>query len=160
MALRDKLSSLANTAAGRANNAIENGKLGLKISSEEKKITEYALQIGELMVDKMDNGEIFDDELSALYASIKASREIIEAARSEIEANRQENEAARQARASDKEKVCACCGAPLMPDDNYCSKCGTKADAPAEEPEVCAAGEGPEEKPEACAAPEAPAPEE
>jgi len=133
MALREKLTSLANSAAGRANNAIENGKLGLKINGEERKINEYTMQIGELLVDKLDNGETFDDEIAALYSSIQASREIIVAARSEIEANRQENEAARQAEGSEG-PVCADCGAPLSPLANFCSQCGAKVEQEPEAP--------------------------
>ena len=135
MAIREKLSSLANSAAGRANNAIENGKLNLKINSEERKITEYTLHIGELLVDKLDLGETFDDEIAALYSSILASREIIAAARSEIEINRQENEAARAAAAAPAGNVCAVCGAPLAPLSNFCSQCGAKVELPAEEEE-------------------------
>ncbi|MFR4758323.1 MAG: hypothetical protein ACLT9P_09765 [Evtepia gabavorous] len=41
MALRDKLNSLAAEAASKANTAIENGKLSLKINNEEKKIDEF-----------------------------------------------------------------------------------------------------------------------
>ena len=69
MALKDKLTSIATTVGGRANNAIENGKLNLKINGEERKIAEYTLHIGELLVEKLDAGETFDDEIAALYAS-------------------------------------------------------------------------------------------
>ena len=88
MALRDKLNSLAAEAASKANSlaaeaaskantAIENGKLSLKINTEEKKIDEFTLNIGELILDKLDGGETFDDEIMALYSSIQASREVI-----------------------------------------------------------------------------------
>lgn len=63
MALRDKLNSLAAEAASKANTAIENGKLSLKINNEEKKIDEFTLNIGELVLDKLDGGETFDDEI-------------------------------------------------------------------------------------------------
>ena len=52
MALLDKLNTLAATATSKANNAIENGKLNLKINSEERKIAEFTLNIGELLVRK------------------------------------------------------------------------------------------------------------
>lgn len=77
MALRDKLNSLAAEAASKANTAIENGKLSLKINNEEKKIDEFTLNIGELVLDKLDGGETFDDEIMALYSSIQAAREVI-----------------------------------------------------------------------------------
>ena len=76
MALRDKLNSLAAEAASKANTAIENGKLSLKINNEEKKIDEFTLNIGELVLDKLDGGETFDDEIMALYSSIQAAREV------------------------------------------------------------------------------------
>ena len=89
MALRDKLNSLAAEAASKANTAIENGKLSLKINNEEKKIDEFTLNIGELVLDKLDGGETFDDEIMALYSSIQAAREVIARARADIEASRQ-----------------------------------------------------------------------
>ena len=163
MALKDKLSNLgsfASSVGGRANNAIENGKLGLKISGEEKKITEYTLQIGELILEKLDAGEAFDDEIAALYTSIQASRDVIAAARADIEVNKQESAAMKQAAAAPEapeEPVCPACGTSVAADANFCPQCGAKieaAPAPADEApaEACAACEAPEEK-----APEAPA---
>lgn len=75
--------------ASKANTAIENGKLSLKINNEEKKIDEFTLNIGELILDQLDGGETFDDEIMALYSSIQAARDVITAARADIEANRQ-----------------------------------------------------------------------
>ena len=84
-----KANSLAKDAASKANTAIENGKLSLKINNEEKKIDEFTLNIGELILDQLDGGETFDDEIMALYSSIQAARDVITAARADIEANRQ-----------------------------------------------------------------------
>ena len=114
MALRDRLTSIATTVGGRANNAIENGKLNLKINGEERKIDEYTLHIGELIVERLDAGEAFDDEIAALYASIQASRDVIAAAKADIEVNRQENEAMKKA------------AAPDAPEDPVCPACGTR----------------------------------
>ena len=83
-----KANSLAKDAASKANTAIENGKLSLKINNEEKKIDEFTLNIGELILDQLDGGETFDDEIMALYSSIQAARDVITAARADIEANR------------------------------------------------------------------------
>ena len=80
MALREKISSfavgaaskansLAVEAAAKANLAIENSKLNLKIGNEEKKIDTFTVSIGELILDKLDGGETFDDEIMALYSS-------------------------------------------------------------------------------------------
>ena len=76
-----KANSLAKDAASKANTAIENGKLSLKINNEEKKIDEFTLNIGELILDQLDGGETFDDEIMALYSSIQAARDVITAER-------------------------------------------------------------------------------
>ena len=128
MALRDKLNNLATAATSKANSAIENGKLSLKIANEEKKINEFTLSIGELLLDKLDAGEVFDDEIAALYDSIKASREIIDAAKAEIEANRP------------AVPVCAGCGEELPADVKFCPNCGTKVpEIEIPEPPACPA---------------------
>ena len=133
MALRDKLNSLAAEAASKANTAIENGKLSLKINNEEKKIDEFTLNIGELVLDKLDGGETFDDEIMALYSSIQAAREVIARARADIEASRQGEEAEEDALSP----TCSSCGAALSQEDNFCAHCGVKVEkAPAA---VCSA---------------------
>lgn len=137
MALHEKLTSLAKDAANKANSlamgaaskantAIENGKLSLKINTEERKIDEFTLNIGELILDKLDGGETFDDEIMALYSSIQASRDVITAARADIEANRQSAGTAPEE--EDGPAVCAACGMPLTEDANYCAHCGAKVE--------------------------------
>lgn len=122
MALRDKLNSLAATASTRANNAIENGRLALKINTEERKITEFTLNLGDLLVDKLDAGEVFDDEIMALYSSIQASRDVIAEAKAEIEANRQSSGVS--------VAVCSACGTALYANDKFCGHCGAKVEEP------------------------------
>ena len=111
-----KASSLASEAANKANTAIENGRLGLKISSEEKKIDTYTTTLGQLLLDKLDAGETFDDEVMALYSSIQAARQVIAAARAEIEANRQREQAEDGPR----------CGQAVADEDKFCSQCGVR----------------------------------
>ena len=120
-----KANSLAKDAASKANTAIENGKLSLKINNEEKKIDEFTLNIGELILDQLDGGETFDDEIMALYSSIQAARDVITAARA-------------------GPAVCESCGMPLTEDANYCANCGAKVEPfveveedGAEEADVC-----------------------
>lgn len=120
MALLDKLNDLAAAATTKANNAIETGKLNLKISTEEKKIAAFTLSIGDLMVDKLDAGETFDDEIMALYASIQAAREVIAGTKAEIGASRPA-----------PAPVCASCGAELADAAKFCAHCGAKVDGPA-----------------------------
>lgn len=126
MALRDKLNSLAAEAASKANTAIENGKLSLKINNEEKKIDEFTLNIGELVLDKLDGGETFDDEIMALYSSIQAAREVIARARADIEASRQGEEAEEDALSP----TCSSCGAALSQDDNFAHTAASKSRKP------------------------------
>ena len=132
-----KANSLAKDAASKANTAIENGKLSLKINNEEKKIDEFTLNIGELILDQLDGGETFDDEIMALYSSIQAARDVITAARADIEANRQSAGPADE-EADDGPAVCESCGMPLTENANYCANCGAKVEEDgAEEADVC-----------------------
>ena len=142
MELLDKLTILAVDAANRANSVIETGKLSLKINSEESKILEFTLDLGELLVDKLDNGlALEDDEIKALYSSIVAARETIAGYEAEIEANRPAEVVDDPAPDAAEQPVCAKCGAPLDPDAKFCDQCGTKVEeepapeeVPAEEP--------------------------
>lgn len=138
-----KANSLAKDAASKANTAIENGKLSLKINNEEKKIDEFTLNIGELILDQLDGGETFDDEIMALYSSIQAARDVITAARADIEANRQSAGPADEG-VDDGPTVCESCGMPLTENANYCANCGAKVEPfveveedGAEEADVC-----------------------
>ena len=119
MALRDKLNLLAAAATDKANSAIESGKLTYKISSEEKKIEAFTLAIGDLLVDKLDNGETFDDEIMALYASIQACRDVISNALGDQAAIKKTSA-----------PVCASCGAELAETARFCSDCGAKVEEP------------------------------
>lgn len=160
MALLDKLNILAAVATDKANSAIESGKLTYKVSAEEKKIADFTMAIGDLLVDKLDNGETFDDEIMALYASIQASRDVIAAAVAELAAKRPPVPACASCGAdlAENAKFCSCCGAKveepeievvdaevvppcsncgadLEPGAAFCNQCGTKVEAaPAEEP--------------------------
>lgn len=136
MELLDKLTNLTVAAANRANSAIETGRLSLKINSEESKIVEFTLDLGELLVDKLDNGLVLeDDEIKALYSSILAARETIAGYEAEIEANRPV-EVVDDPGAD--EDACPKCGAPLAPDAKFCDQCGTKVeDEPTPVAPVC-----------------------
>ena len=140
MALRETLNNLAATASSRANNAIETGRLHIKISNEERKITEFILSIGELALDKLDAGETFDDEIMALYSSVQASREVIAEAQATIESYRPIT----------VEPVCAACGAAISEDAKYCAQCGAKVEPPEAEPTCPSCGTPLEEDAKFC----------
>ena len=127
-----KASSLASEAANKANTAIENGRLGLKISSEEKKIDTYTTTLGQLLLDKLDAGETFDDEVMALNIAVgghawnnyistmyNGADEFRAAARAEIEANRQREQA-------EDGPHCPSCGQAVAGEDKFCSQCGVR----------------------------------
>jgi hypothetical protein len=146
MALREKLGSLGSIAAAatekatsKANQAIESGKLTLKITAEEKKIEEFVLNIGDLVLDQLDAGQVYDDEVMALYGAIQASREIIEETKATLAARRP---------APESGPVCAACGSPVAEGDRFCAQCGEKLPEPVVEIT-------PEESPEADPAPAA-----
>lgn len=130
MALRETLNNLAATASSRANNAIETGRLHIKISNEERKITEFILNIGELVLDKLDAGESFDDEIMALYSSVQAAREVIADAQATIESYHPTPEG----------PTCSACGAPLSEEAKYCGQCGVKVEEPVLDPTCSACG--------------------
>ncbi len=134
MALREKLNSLAAEAANKANTAIEHGRLSLKISAEEKKIDTYIMNLGQLLLDKLDAEESFDDEVMALYASIQASRQVIAQARTEIEANRQPEDDADRSPADDP--CCPNCGRQVFWGDRYCAQCGARLQMGIPQPET------------------------
>ena len=138
-----KANSLAKDAASKANTAIENGKLSLKINNEEKKIDEFTLNIGELILDQLDGGETFDAEIMALYSSIQPARDVITAARADIEANRQSAGTVPEEE-EDGPAVCESCGMPQTEDANSSPINAAKVDPlvegeedGAEEADVC-----------------------
>ncbi len=126
MALRDKLNSLAATATNKANSAIENGRLALRISNEERKISELTQNMGELLLDALDAGETFNDEIMALYSSIASARDSIACAKAEMDANRQSEEVIDTTVIVSS--ACEVCGTELIENANFCPKCGTKAE--------------------------------
>ena len=138
MALREKLNNLA----ASANIAIENGKLNLKVNNEEKKISDFTLSIGMLVLDQLDAGEVFDDEVMALYSSLQAAREVILNAKAEIEANTKRqvetNDPASDDPSQSTPHVCPHCGVTMAENAKFCSNCGVKVEAPeADSPETC-----------------------
>jgi len=87
MAFKDKLSAIAATVGEKAGDAIESGKIAIKIKEEERKMDNNAERIGKIIIDKLDNGEEMEEGIMELYALIKQSREAIEALRAEQAAN-------------------------------------------------------------------------
>lgn len=131
MAFLDKLNELARSAGEKTNNAIESGKLSLKISTEEKKISAAVLKLGELLLAKLDAGEICDESIMQVYSEITSGREAIAQIRQELDNLKapKEDEAASAAPAAapaaeGEFKFCTSCGAKLDTAARFCSECG------------------------------------
>ncbi len=128
MAFLDKLNDLANAASGvassaaeKAGDAIELGKLNMKVVAEEKKIADATMKIGELMVESLDAGQDYGPTFAELHQTILEAREAI--------ASHQENKAR-----VNRQIICPVCGAKNPMGSKFCGECGAKQ----EEPEVVA----------------------
>lgn len=118
MAFFDKINQLANTAGEKASGAIEIGKLNVKVSGEEKKITSSTMQLGECLLQKLDAGEGFDESIMSLYAQITTARETASALRKEIALFSGNIICDKcQAENSSENKFCKSCGAPIISDE-------------------------------------------
>lgn len=135
MAFFDKLNDLAKSAGEKTSNAIESGKLSLKINSEEKKIAAACGKLGELLLAKLDAGETFGEDIMAVYSEITGCRELIAATQEELENLKAPKEAAPEERTVAAEdtaaadnaagtKFCIGCGAKLSADARFCPECG------------------------------------
>lgn len=151
MAFFDKLNHYANTATQKASGAIEIGKLSLKGSAEEKKISEATVKIGECLLRSLDAGQSYDEAIMSLYEDIVASRAAIRAIKTEIALlngntlcpnceteNSLKNKFCKEcgvkleqeppivAEVVEPERLCPSCGTPLVEDEHFCTQCGTK----------------------------------
>lgn len=123
----DALTNLAATATEKAGSAIESGKLALKISGEERKISEATMKLGELILTRIDAGESYDEEIAVIYNEVRAAREAINEARDQ----QQEKE-----ETAVEEGACPNCGQINAPGTRFCSQCGSKLVAESA-PKVC-----------------------
>ncbi len=121
MAFLDKLNDLAKTAVDKTGTAIENGKISVKITGEERNIAAATAKIGEYYLAKLDEGETLDDPVMELYAEIAEHRRSIEAMRAELSGPK-----AAPADAAAGAKFCKACGAKLAPGTKFCSECGAE----------------------------------
>lgn len=118
MAFLDKLNDLAKTAVDKTGTAIENGKINVKITGEERSIAAATAKIGEYFLAKLDEGETLDDPVMELYAEITEHRQSIETLRAELGGPK----AAPAADAG--AKFCKECGAKLTSGTKFCPECG------------------------------------
>lgn len=151
MGIFKKLSRIASAAGEKTSSAIEIGKLNLRLGTEEKKITETTLKIGECLLRSLDAGQEYDEAVMSLYEDIKVSRETLLSVKEEIAAlsglvlcpNCQtENptgsrfcqacgtsllgEPVVEATGEIVKLLCPTCHAPVSPDATFCNQCGGK----------------------------------
>ena len=113
MAFLDKLNSFANAATEKASDVLESGKLNLKINTEERKIEQATLKIGQCLLRSLDAGQEYDESIMNLYEEIQASRTAISSIKADL---------------TNLSGVvfCPSCHAKNPPESKFCRDCGTK----------------------------------
>ncbi|MCR4771175.1 MAG: zinc ribbon domain-containing protein [Oscillospiraceae bacterium] len=125
MAFFDKLNGIAQSVGEKTSNAIESGKLSLKINGEEKKIAAAVVKLGELFLARLDAGEAADEETMAVYSEIIGCREVIAATQEELENLKAAKESGAESRTVEEgTKFCTACGAKVSADARFCPECG------------------------------------
>ncbi len=111
--LLDKAKVAFDVAVKATEDAVDTGKQKFNIASLENKLTKDYKALGEAFYAFRKNGEIDNDAVDALIASIDEKKEKIEEIKEEI----------RKAKA---DRVCANCGAAIEKDTIFCPICGQK----------------------------------
>ena len=134
----------------------EINQVNAQIKAENGKISGYQYTLGVMLLKKLDEGMVFDDEIMQQYEAVKASRTAIENANAELARIQQliaDEEAARQAEKERKQaeaatlraaraaelaakansffgkgggKKCPSCGNAVTAEMAFCNKCGAK----------------------------------
>lgn len=132
MAIIDKLNFTVKAATEKANEAIGNGKLAVKIKKEEYNISEQYRKIGEYYYLKRSEGIDLDPEVDEYCLSIDMAKATI----AELEEQMKDLKTPAET-SSDvpkdavetpvfSETPCPNCGAAVTVDAQFCGKCGTK----------------------------------
>ena len=122
MALFDKVSNLAKSAADKTGEMVEVSKLNLKINESKGKIAASKAQLGEYYWKKCENGEALDDEAMGICAQIKAENDTIDQLNAEI----QKIKGAEGGGGQKAGAFCTSCGASIPGGTNFCPGCGAK----------------------------------
>ncbi|MBQ6901257.1 MAG: zinc ribbon domain-containing protein [Firmicutes bacterium] len=146
MALFDSLNKMAKNLGEMAGDAMENGKLNMKIMEEKGKLNEAYMLLGETMYQQAKSGEDKSKEINDLLIRIDDHHQAIEAAKQQVEVNKAENNQqatpvqAAPAPAWDAQtqsapvaeapeagaaKFCPGCGTKLDEGAKFCANCGT-----------------------------------
>ena len=142
----DKIGEFAKNTKDKANDALEVSRLNSKIGTEQGKIADAKLMIGEYYWKKAAQGETLDPQAEEICKTIREAEGEIGALKAQIERIKSgeqtaqqagEAESARSGQASGAAKTCAQCGADNAEDAQFCKECGAKLPAPVpDEPEA------------------------
>lgn len=132
MALLDKLNFAAKVATEKANEAIGNGKLTVKIKKEEYNIEEQYKKIGEYYYQQRAEGVTLAPEVDEFCLAVDLSKAVI----AELEEQMKDLKAPVdiptpvETEFTDfpvfSEAPCPNCGASVPMDAKFCGACGTK----------------------------------
>ena len=134
MAFLDKINSLAKgagdlakTAGSKTSDAIETGKLNMKIRGERNAIDAFYQKIGAFYYGKHAAGEPLEQDVLAICAQIDAATTRISQLEAEIvKPKGGSGETAGEETPGAAETYCPQCGAKLTGEEKFCSQCGTK----------------------------------
>lgn len=151
MDIFSKINHIASAASGMATGAFELGKLNLKLTAEEKRITETTAKIGECLLFHLDEGQTYEEPIMSLYEDVLASRAAILALKAQVAnlngnllctacqtENTKESKFCKECGAKldeqepiiaelvEEEDLCTACGAVLPEDGMFCTACGKK----------------------------------
>ncbi len=130
MAFFDKITAAAKSAKESANNAIEIGKLNMKIKGENDSIEQFKAQIGDLLWARFQEGQVDDPQIVALCESIVAANANIEAYQAQIDEVKAPAEPAPAEEVIEGEQApvlerhCTQCGAVVAEEAKFCGSCG------------------------------------
>ena len=144
----DKMGKLAKTVGEKTGDAVEIGKINLKINQAEGKIKDAKQDLGDLMYLLYRNGRTLPEDAAAICQEIKSLEETIagleadkaavkEPAKEEPEAEeapveKKEELPGEEARevateeTSEGQRVCPECGKEVEPEARFCGNCGCR----------------------------------
>ncbi len=131
MAFLDSLSKAAKNLGEMAGDAIDNGKLNIKIMEEKAKISEAYAELGQTVYNQYKNGTDESIKINELLQKIDGHNQAIEEAQAQA-GQPEQAPVVNQAEpvvgggaAPEGAKFCSGCGAKLDGTSRFCGSCGT-----------------------------------
>lgn len=131
MTFLNKVEAFAKNAADKAGETIEITKLNAKIKTEESKILDLKMKIGDYYYTQYKSGETTDAAIGDFLKGIDEALTVIDHFGAEIQAIKnggKASETAQSATATPAESgtKCPACGAKLDVNAKFCPECGEK----------------------------------